>query len=341
MNIVVLCGGTSTEREVSLWTGENVCKALRKKNHNAILVDVFLGREDITSDYAFENIKSIEEELEVIKERACEIPNIKKERKEYFGANVIQICKKADITFMALHGENGENGKVQATFDMFGIKYTGGNYLSSAIAMDKAISRLVFEAGKVPIAKGTSISGKVYESIRELGLEYPAVIKVASGGSSIGVYFANNDKEFVSAQTEAYELENTLVVEERIVGKEFSCGVIEYKALPVIEIIPKTGNYDYKNKYQAGATYEICPANISEELTKKIQMAAENAAKVLGLDTYCRVDVLTDENENCYCLEANTLPGMTATSLLPQEAAAAGMDFEDLCEYLIKISLNK
>ena len=341
MNIVVLCGGISTEREVSLWTGENVCNALRSKGHNAILMDVFLGREDITTDNAFINIKSISEELEIIKMAGKNKVEVKKNRKDFFGDNVIEICKAADITFMALHGENGENGKVQAAFDLFGIKYTGSDCLSSAMAMNKSVTRMIFNSNDIPMA-GAAIAtiDHGYNSCEELGLSYPVVIKPNCGGSSIGVFYADNDEEFKTNILEAFKFENELIIEDRIIGKEFSCAVIEYKALPVIEIIPKTGTYDFKNKYSAGAADEICPANISEELTKKIQKIAEAAAEALGINTYCRVDILTDEKDNCYCLEVNTLPGMTRTSLLPQEAAAEGIDFPSLCEKLIEISLN-
>lgn len=341
MNIVVLCGGISTEREVSLWSAENICNALRSKSHKAILLDVFLGRKDINKDNAFDSLKEVSEELELIKNLARNIDEIKKTRKEFFGDNVIEICKASDIVFMGLHGENGENGKVQATFDLFGIKYTGGDYLSSAMAMNKSVTRMIFEANNVPLAKGTKMTiNKKSESANELGLNYPVVIKPSCGGSSIGVFYANNDEEFVKNTEMSFTYENELVIEEQIVGREFSCGVVSYEPLPVIEIIPKTGTYDFKNKYSKGATDEICPANVSDELRDKIQSAAKKAAIALGLDTYCRVDVLTDKAENCYCLEANTLPGMTSTSLLPQEAKVIGIDFPQLCEKLIEISMK-
>lgn len=341
MNIVVLCGGISTEREVSLWSSENICNALRSKGHNAILLDVFLGRTDINGENAFDSVKSVSCELEMIKESAKDLDKLKKNRKEFFGPNVIDICKKCDVVFMGLHGENGENGKVQAAFDLFGIKYTGGNYLSSAMAMDKSVTRMIFEANNVPMAKGAKMtSKKKCKFVNELGLNYPVVIKPSCGGSSIGVFYANNDDEFVNNTEMSFEYEDELIIEEQIVGREFSCGVVAYEPLPVIEIIPKVGTYDFKNKYSKGATDEICPANISDELRDKIQKAAKKAAIALGLDTYCRVDVLTDKDENCYCLEANTLPGMTSTSLLPQEAKVIGIDFPELCEKLIDISLK-
>lgn len=341
MNIVVLCGGTSTEREVSLWTGENVCNALRSKGHNAILMDVFLGRKDISSEDAFNNIKAISEELDIIKTSGENIEIIKKNRRDFFGDNVIEVCKVADIVFMALHGKDGEDGKVQAAFDLFGIKYTGSDCLSSAMAMNKAVTRKIFNSNNIPMARAAIATiNNTYNSCEELGLSYPVVIKPNCGGSSIGVFFADNDEEFKTNIYKAFKFENELIIEDRITGREFSCGVMLNKALPVIEIILKKGTYDYKNKYSAGAADEICPANISDELSKKIQSISEAAAKALGINTYCRVDVLTDDKNNCYCLEVNTLPGMTGTSLLPQEAAVEGIDFPTLCEKIIEISLK-
>ena len=137
------------------------------------------------------------------------------------------------------------------------------------------------------------------------------------------------------------EPENELVIEEYVQGREFSVGVIEGKALPVIEIAPVQGFYDYKNKYKAGSAVETCPADLPEEVSKEMQHYAEEVARVIGLNTYSRSDFLLDENNRMYCLEANTLPGMTATSLLPQEAAAVGMNFNELCEKLIEISMRK
>lgn len=341
MNIVVLCGGISTEREVSLWSAENVCGALRSKGHNAILVDVYLGRDDIDVKDAFLTMKSIEDELSYIREKAANLEEIKKNRKSFFGDNVIELCKNADIAFLALHGENGENGKLQAAFDLFGIKYTGGDYISSAMAMDKAVTKMIFAANNVPCAKSIAMKkSERVDSLEGTGISYPVVVKPSCGGSSIGVYYAYEESELKNALNSAFGYEDELIIEEKVTGKEFSCGVIEYEALPVIEIIPKQGDYDFTNKYTKGATDEICPANISDELTKKIQAAAVSAARALGLNKYCRVDVLTDKDENCYCLEANTLPGMTATSLLPQEAMAVGIDFPSLCEKLIDISFK-
>jgi D-alanine-D-alanine ligase len=342
MNIVVLCGGTSTEREISLVTGEMVCKALLLKGHNSVLMDVFLGDEDINVVDAFKGEISVEDKLELIREKSKDLEDKIKNRKEFFGPNVIELCKEADIVFMALHGSNGEDGKVQGAFDLLGIKYTGADSISSAMAMNKAITKKIFDADKVPQPKGFAVykDSDAIELLRN-NLNYPCVVKPSCGGSSIGVYIVNNDEEYLSALNEAFKLEDEIIVEECIKGREFSIGIVDYKAFPIIEIIPKQGFYDFENKYKAGSTDEICPAELSDEITVKMQEAALKAAKSLNLSVYSRVDVLMNENEELYCLEANTLPGMTPTSLLPQEALAIGMDFPALCEYLIEVSLKK
>ncbi|MBP3338850.1 MAG: D-alanine--D-alanine ligase [Lachnospiraceae bacterium] len=335
-NIVVLCGGTSTERDVSLVTSKGVCNALRAKGHKAILLDVFLG---LDSFVGFTDYYDVEAALLDIQKRGKDIKNIKKTRKSFLGPNVLRICNEADVVFLGLHGSNGEDGKIQATFDLMGIKYTGCDCLPSAMAMSKAVTKAIFKAYDVPQSNGYAINKKQpYCTPDEMGVKYPVVIKPSCGGSSIGVFFANDYAEFVDGLNACFKYEDEVIIEEKVSGREFSVGVIGYDALPVIEIIAD-GNYDYENKYN-GLTKEVCPAQISDELTKKIQDAAVKAAKALKLDVYCRVDVLTDENENCYCLEANTLPGMTPTSLLPQEAAVIGIDYNSLCEKLIEISLK-
>lgn len=342
MKIVVLCGGTSTERAVSLVTGSDVCRALRSKGHQAVLIDVFLGHKGIDIDSIFDRDFSVDDELKYIEEASVDFENLKKNRKEFFGENVLELCKACDIVFMGLHGACGEDGKVQAALELMGVKYTGANALSSAMAMDKAVTKKIFAADNVPMAKGYRVSKEASEKMPEsYGVKYPVVVKPNCGGSSIGVYFAENEEEYKKALEEAFKLEDVLVVEEKITGREFSIGVVEYEAYPIIEIIPKEGFYDYENKYKPGATTDVCPAEVDEASAEKMQNAAVAAAKALGLDTYCRVDVLMDNEGNCYCLEANTLPGMTPTSLLPQEAKVIGLDYAELCEHLINISLKK
>lgn len=335
MNIIVLAGGISTEREVSIVTGKNVCKALRQKGHDAAILDVYFGT--ACPEKIFTKNYSVEEALKEIEGYSQKVEEEKKTRKEFFGEHVIALCQKADIVFMALHGENGENGKVQAAFDLFGISYTGTGYLGSALAMDKGLSKHLFEANAIPTPKGITL--KADESEEKIAdITFPCVVKPTCGGSSIGVSIAENAEELERALAESFALEDEVVVEQYIKGREFSVAVVKGQAYPVIEIVPKAGFYDYKNKYQAGATDEYCPADIPDEVTKRMQALAVKVSEVLLLDKYSRMDFLMDEDENIYCLEANTLPGMTPTSLIPQEAAVLGMDYGTLCEKLIEVS---
>lgn len=345
MDIVVLAGGISTERDVSFATGINVMNALRKGGHRVILVDVFLGLDlDSKLSDPFAKGEELSYKPSAIKDNAPDIESVKKRRKgdirSFFGPNVIALCEKADIVFLGLHGENGENGKVQAALDLFGIKYTGTGYLSSALAMDKNIAKQLFRNAGVPTPAGRGITSRKMPA--ELGLEFPVVVKPCSGGSSVGVSIVNNEEEYKAALDEIFKIDVEAIVESYIKGREFGVGVIDGKALPVIEIAPLEGFYDYKNKYKAGSAIETCPADIDADTTAKMQKYAEMVFEALDLETYARMDFLLQENTgDIYCLEANTLPGMTATSLLPQEAAAVGMSFETLCEKIIDISMKK
>lgn len=339
MKVVVLAGGISTERDVSLTSGRMIYQAMKKLGHQAVLLDVYLGleRDDIGGIFGSEEDWAAQ--IGGIKEQAPDIETVKAMRKDggrsYFGPHVIEICQMADTVFMGLHGEDGENGKVQAAFDLLGIKYTGTDYVSSALAMDKALAKELFYYHGIPTPAGTGL--KKGEE-REVAVPYPRVVKASCGGSSVGVYIANDEAEYEKALAEAYQYGNGVVVEQYIKGREFSCCVLEGKALPVIEIAPLKGFYDYKNKYQAGSTVETCPAEISEEKTKEIQAVAEEVFRVLRLKKYARMDFMMGEDGSVYCLEANTLPGMTPTSLIPQEAAAVGISFEQLCQKILDLA---
>ncbi len=339
MNIVVLSGGISTEREISIVSGTGICKALKERGHRAILMDVYCGQEEISMDDLFPEEYDVDKAAAYMRSFDEKVPEMIASGKEFFGPNVLTVCKAADVVFMGLHGENGENGKVQAAFDLFGIRYTGSGYLGSAIAMDKGLSKQFFEEYRVPTPKSVMLNkedpaGRIAES----GIGFPCVVKPCCGGSSVGVYIPQDEKELQDALQKAFAYEDTLIVEEYVKGREFSVGVVDGEAYPVIEIAPIEGFYDYKNKYQAGSTVETCPANLSKEATERMQAYAVKAFHALRLSGYGRMDFMMDEKENMYCLEANTLPGMTPTSLLPQEAAVLGMSFGELCEKLIEVS---
>ena len=224
-------------------------------------------------------------------------------------------------------------------FDLYGIRYTGTGYLSSAIAMDKALTKQFFNWNNVPTPKGSMLKrGDIDISYRQFGIELPVVVKPCCGGSSVGVTIAHTDAEYAEALKEAFRYEDRVIVEEYIEGREFSVAIIDNKPYPIVEIAPLNGFYNYENKYKAGSTVETCPARISEELTGKMQQTAVSAAKALGIIGYCRLDFMMDGDGAIYCLEANTLPGMTPTSLIPQEAAVLGISFPELCEILLKLS---
>lgn len=345
MNIVVLSGGLSSERDVSFKSGTMVAQALRNKGHKALVLDVFMGFRDRECDISdvFEKSQEYSVVFDTIPTAAPDIAAIKKSRADqsdsFFGPNVIRICQQADVVFMALHGGDGESGKVQAAFDLYGIKYTGNDYISSAIAMDKQMTKEFFIRAGVPTPYGCSL--KKADRAGFSFDKYPCIVKPNCGGSSIGVTIVHDTAQMDAALDAAFEWEDEVVIEQFIQGREFSDGVIEGKALPVIEIAPKQGFYDYKNKYAAGSAVETCPADLSPEKTAEMQKYAQMAFSALGLTSYARMDFMMASDGSLYCLEANTLPGMTPTSLLPQEAAAVGIGYEDLCEKLIEVSLKK
>lgn len=345
MNIVVLSGGLSSERDVSFKSGTMVAQALRNKGHKALVLDVFMGFRDRECDISdvFEKSQEYSVVFDTIPTAAPDIAAIKKSRADqsdsFFGPNVIRICQQADVVFMALHGGDGESGKVQAAFDLYGIKYTGNDYISSAIAMDKQMTKEFFIRAGVPTPYGCSL--KKADRAGFSFDKFPCIVKPNCGGSSIGVTIVHNTAQMDAALDAAFEWEDEVVIEQFIQGREFSDGVIEGKALPVIEIAPKQGFYDYKNKYAAGSAVETCPADLSPEKTAEMQKYAQMAFLALGLTSYARMDFMMGADGSLYCLEANTLPGMTPTSLLPQEAAAVGIGYEELCEKLIEVSLKK
>ena len=342
MNIVVLAGGTSTERVVSISSGTGICKALRQKGHRAILIDVFCGVEHFDANDPFPEDYDVNAAADYMSGFNSQVEEMKKARKSFFGPNVLELCDLADIVFLGLHGANGEDGRVQAAFDLMGIRYTGTGYLSSAMAMDKGITKQMFRVHQVPTPRGITMPKSMWETnLASLGMRYPVVVKTCCGGSSVGVYIVKNQEEFEKALESAYAYEDEVIIEEYIKGREFSVAVVDGKAYPVIEIQPLSEFYDYTSKYSAGATIETCPADLPPEVTRKMQDYAEAGYKALGMEAYCRLDFMMRENGDIYCLEANTLPGMTPTSLIPQEAAVLGMDYATLCDELINLSMKK
>lgn len=342
MKIVVLAGGISTERDVSLSSGTMIYRALKALGHQAILLDVYFGLEQNVQglEQLFAKDEAWDANFQGVGETDPNIEEIKARRKSgedgFFGPQVIRLCQLADLVFLALHGENGENGKVQAAFDLLGIKYTGTDYLSSALAMDKKLTKEVFGIYGVPTPEAVYPMKGEHPQV-----EFPVVVKTSLGGSSVGVYIVHNELEYTAALSDVYQYEGEAIIEQYIKGREFSVGVIGGEALPVIEIAPMSGFYDYKNKYQAGSTVETCPADLDDEKSDTMKRYAEQAFRALRLQSYARMDFMMNDKGDLFCLEANTLPGMTPTSLLPQEALAMGRSFEELCEWIIQVSMEK
>lgn len=337
MKIAILAGGLSPERDVSLTSGSLIANALSKRGHRVLLIDTYLGislepeqnpedlfRTDRTYTYA---VSAEEPDLDALRAR-------RGGGNALLGDNVMECCLCADVVFLALHGASGENGQMQATLDSYGIRYTGSGYVGSLLAMDKDIAKTMLRAAGVHtpcgIAVDTSGAIDLDAIIREVG--FPAVVKPCSCGSSVGISMVNDREELSEALRAAGKYEAKVLVETRIIGREFTMGILDGSPLPPVEIIPKSGFYDYKNKYQAGLTEEICPAELSDEETKRLGEITKAAFATLRLRDYARIDYILDKNGTFWCLEANTLPGMTPTSLLPQEAAAVGISYPELCE---------
>ncbi len=348
MNIIVLCGGLSAERDVSITSGTMVAAALRRRGHKAVLVDLFFGYPDRYNDpkEIFDTV--YDDDIAAVSENAPDLAAVKASRGQNnnsrMGDNIIEICRAADIVFLALHGEDGEDGKVQAIFDMAGIKYTGSGQLGSAIAMNKEITKQLFLQNGILTPESVNITrGTTSEQLKNLAasIGFPCVVKPCSRGSSVGVSIVDKPELFEAALEFGFKYDDELIAEQYINGRECSVGVIDGRALPAIELCPKEGFYDYKNKYQSGMTDEFCPADFPENITCKLYRAAEHVFKVLKLDVYGRMDFIVDMSGGVWCLEANTLPGLTAISLLPQEAAADGIPYEGLCELIIEKSLKK
>lgn len=345
LNIVVLAGGLSPERNVSLSSGSLISEALRRKGHNVLLLDVYLGIElegdkDPLSLFTTEKgeeftVSSTVPDLDALK--------AKRGGEELIGKNVIKLCEVADVVFLALHGGMGENGQLQATLDNFGISYyTGSGYTGSLLAMDKDISKSLLSCAGVDTPEWIYMSAdELSPKLIEDKVGIPCVIKPCSCGSSVGITIAEDRASLAKSLAEAAKYEKFLVVEKKIEGREFTMAILDGKTLPPVEIIPKCGFYDYKNKYQQGATVELCPAPISAEDEKRMSDITKKGFAALRLCDYARFDYIMDKDGKIFCLEANTLPGMTPTSLMPQEAAAIGISYDELCDKIASLAYAK
>jgi D-alanine-D-alanine ligase len=319
VKIAVLFGGTSEEREVSIASAAQIIPALRQLGHDVHAVDTATG----TLDSA--------QEQRLLTARVAPDPP------SHSAIDAINL-KDIDVVFLALHGGAGEDGRIQAMLDLAGLTYTGSNHIASAAAMDKDLAKRLFRSAGVPTADWLMTPVSPEEVGNTLG--WPVVVKPNKQGSTVGLSVVHDAVALEQAIQMARHYDNEIMVEHYVAGREFTVGILEDRALPVGEIIATGDVFDYQAKYQRGGAREEFPAHISPEETAVIQDWALRAHKVLKLGAYSRIDFRRDRQGQFWCLEANSLPGMTATSLLPQAAKAAGIDFPSLLDRICRGSLK-
>lgn len=345
MKITVLAGGLSHEREVSLSSGSLIAGALVRRGHEVCLVDLYTGKAIDGSEPVFtrDPIRPYKVSRAIPDLDALKRQTGRGERR--IGEGVTTLCEAADAVFVALHGDVGENGQLQAYLDMACIPYTGSGYAGSLLAMDKDLTKQILSRAGVVTAPWvycdlTHETPAAAADRIEADLGYPVVVKPCSGGSSVGVSMADDRAELTAAIEKCAAYETSLLAERRINGRELTVSYLGGEVLPAVEIIPLQGFYDYENKYQAGMTTEICPAPLTDAETAALAEATRKGFEALRLRGYSRFDFILDENGTPWCLEANTLPGMTPTSLLPQAAAAVGIGYDELCERMVMMAVS-
>lgn len=295
LNITVMLGGPSAEREVSLRSGKAVANALRQLGHNVTELDAQPEQWTLPED--------------------------------------------VEVVFLALHGSYGEDGTVQSELEALNVPYTGCDAEASRIAFDKVLTkRKCLERGiaTAPFQVINSISAPFPKNF-----QLPAVLKPVRQGSSVGLHFIKSPEDWAAAVRSGLEYDDELLLEEQVIGRETTVGILDGKALPIVEVRPKAGAYDYKNKYTSGATEYFCPADFDPATTERILQAALGAFNAIGGRDYARVDVMVSRENQPVVLEVNTLPGMTETSLLPKAAAAAGLNYAQLCQKMIDLALAR
>lgn len=329
MKIAVLFGGPSPERNVSIASGAQVIKSLRSDGHEVVAVDISCG------------ILGPQEEERMFKATLSGIPPAYEKRSSIISilSGVISTLKDVDLYFLALHGVPGEDGSIQAFLDLAGLRYTGGGMKGSAVAMDKDLSKRLFRFAGIPTPDWYLVSSPA--SVPEAALEYPVVVKPNNQGSTIGLTVVNEPGLLKDAIDEAFRYDVEVIVEQYVEGREFTVGILDDRPLSVGEIIPQLGKvFNYESKYQKGGALEIFPARLEEDRTAHLKELALKAHTALKIRSYSRVDFMMDPKGRFWCLEVNTLPGMTATSLLPQSAGAVGIDFASLCRRICETALK-
>lgn len=328
--IALLLGGTSPEREVSKSTASSIYKALKNLGYNVVLVDPAYGMNQPKNEEDFFSKKDF-----------SEISN-----RNYVEAINSELFDEIDIAFLALHGKHGEDGTVQSLLELRGIKYTGSKVLASAISMDKIMSKILFQHYNIQTPKWVSADKNNFDNKKTIELikrsfGFPCVIKPNDQGSTVGLTICKTENDINEAVKLALKFSEKALIEEYIPGRELTIAVIENEAFPVLEIKPKHSLYDYECKYTSGMSEYIVPADIPKEISDKLKSQALLAFNSLGCKVYSRIDFRLTPDFDIYCLEVNTLPGMTSTSLVPKMAKAVGITFEELIEKIIKLSSSE
>jgi D-alanine-D-alanine ligase len=339
LKIAVLMGGNSAERDVSLSSGAGIIAGLRAAGHDAIGIDTALGAGQLSvqTQAAIAGIKS-------------EPPTVT-DLETFSSETAIQTVsspdlKGVDLVFIALHGGMGENGTIQALLDLMGIPYTGSGVLASAAAMDKLIAKKIFIASGIPTPDYcVKSSSDIYNEKELIGniensIGFPVVVKPNDQGSSVGLDIARDASSLFEIAKKAAKYSDKVLFEKFIDGRELTVGILDDRTLPVVEIKPHGGFYDYLHKYTAGQTDYIAPAPISKVEEKRVRELGLMAFHSLGCRGYARIDFRLSSSGELYCLEVNTLPGMTATSLVPKAAKAAGIEFPELLSRIAQSALK-
>jgi len=333
-------GGTSAERDVSLASGVRVAEALRSYGHEVLSVDTAHGVLSAPDEQALLSgkiVKTIPPDVQALVRLNAQLPG------------TLRSLPQTDVVFLALHGGQGEDGTLQALLDLTSVPYTGSGHLASALAMDKDLSKHLFRAAGVPTADWRMVTGwepgtgnreQNFAVAVERDLGLPVIVKPSKQGSTVGLSIVREIGELWDAIEEAAKYDDEVMVEQFIPGRELTVGILGDEALPVGEIIPVHEIYDYECKYTAGMAREIFPADLTGDETRTIQDLARRAFRALKLRGYARIDFRMSPDGVFYCLEANTLPGMTALSLIPQAAAAAGISFPELCDRIVRLALE-
>lgn len=339
MRITVLMGGTSSERDVSLASGLRIAEALRTRGHIVRTVDTANGALDEADERRLLMAG-------VLKQAPPTPEELARMNAESLAETAGRMPRRGecDVAFLALHGGRGEDGTIQALLDLAGVPYTGSGHLASALAMDKDLSKHLMRAHNVRTGDwlmANDPSAPPNADAAGAALGWPMIVKPSKQGSTVGLSVVKAPEGLSAAIAEAFKHDDEVMLEQFIAGREFTVAILGGEALPVGEIIAKKEIYDYECKYTPGMAEEIFPARLTVLQTVKVQEQAKRAFTALKLAGCARIDFRMNVEGECFCLEANTLPGMTATSLVPQAAAAAGITFPELCERIARLAIEE